>query len=150
METDSSLERNDGDIAQAVKSSLDWHVSVPRGKVNAVVESGWVTLSGEVAWDYQRKAALDAVRCLMGVRNITNLIVVSGIKVSAAEVRAKIETALKRTMKRDTDRIEIDAMDGVVTLRGDVDSWEERDDAGIAAWCAPGVSAVENDLMISI
>jgi len=141
--------RDDSDIAHAAKNALDWHVSVPRGKVQAIVENGWVTLTGEVEWNYQRVAAHDAVRCLMGVKNVTDQIKVSGIKVSPTEVREKIETAMKRSMKRDTDRITIEAKDGKVTLRGKVHSWEEHDDAGIAAWCAPGVSAVENDITIA-
>jgi osmotically-inducible protein OsmY len=142
--------RDDGDIAHAAKNALDWHVSVPSGKVQAMVENGWVTLTGEVEWNYQRVAAHNAVRCLMGVKNLTDKVKVCGIKVSPAEVREKIVTAMKRSMKRDTDRITINVRDDKVILSGEVHSWEEYDEAGIAVWCAPGVAEVENELTISI
>ena len=142
-------QRNDGDIAQSAMNTLDWNVSVPKGKVNVVVENGWVTLSGNVDWNYQREAAHDAVRSLMGVKNVTDLIKLNVKPVSTAEVRTKIEIALKRNMVKDAEGITIEAENGKVKLRGKVHSWEEHDDAGSAAWSAGGVSAVENDLVVA-
>jgi len=142
-------QRNDGDIVQAVTNALEWNVLIPKGKVKSVVESGWITLSGEVDWNYQREAAHDAVRHLMGVKNVTNTIKVKAPSASTTEVRKKIEAALKRGMMKDAEAITIEAEGGKVKLHGKVHSWDERDSAGLAAWAAPGVSAVENDLLVS-
>jgi len=77
-------------------NTLDWNVSVPKGKVTVVVEEGWITLTGDVDWNFQREAAHNAVRHLMGVKAVTNLIKLNVPDVSTAEVRAKIDSALKR------------------------------------------------------
>jgi len=126
--------RNDSDIAESAMNTLDWNISVPKGKVKVVVDKGWVTLSGNVDWNYQREAAKEAIRHLMGVKNVTNMINLNTPSVSTLDVRTKIETALKRNMVKDADGITIEANGGKVKLHGKVHSWEEHDDAGSAAW----------------
>ena len=148
----SGHERNDSDIAHAAANALDWNVNVPLSKVQAKVENGWVTLTGDIDWNYQREAALNAVRHLVGVKGVNNLM---GVKppptpsVSPVEVHSKIEAALKRNMMKDSNGITVEAKDGKVKLHGKVQSWEEHDDAGLAAWSAPGVTAVENDIQVT-
>ena len=142
-------QRNDSDIAQSAMNTLDWNVSVPKGKVKVVVDNGWITLSGDVDWNFQREAAKDAIRHLMGVKNVTNLIKLNVQSVSTSDVRARIETALKRNMVKDAEGITIEADNGKVKLHGKVHSWEEHDDAGSAAWSTIGVSSVENDLVVA-
>jgi VCBS repeat-containing protein len=142
-------QRNDSDIAQSAINTLDWHVSVPKGKVKVVVENGWITLSGDVDWNYQREAAHDAVRYLMGVKAVTNQIKLNVPDVTTAEVRTKIDSALKRNMVKDAAGITIEANGGKVKLRGKVHSWEEHDAAGSAAWSTLGVSSLENDLVVA-
>jgi osmotically-inducible protein OsmY len=140
--------RNDRDIAAAAKGALDGLTSVPRDKVRAVVEGGWITLSGVVDWNYQREATHASVRALAGVRSVINRILVSSRTATPEEVRKEIRISLRRSKRTDVEGIIIDAEDGKVTLRGKLRSCEERDDAGIAAWFAPGVSEVVNDLVI--
>ena len=145
-------ERNDSDIAQAAANAMAWNVTVPQGKVKMMVENGWITLRGVVEWHYQREAAHDAVRHLMGVKGVTNLMEVKPIvapSVSTVDVHSKIETALKRNIMKDVAGITIEANNGKVKLHGNVHSWEERDDAAHAAWSSPGVTWVENDLVIT-
>jgi len=145
-------ERNDSDIAQAAANAMAWNVSVPQGTVKMMVENGWITLRGVVEWHYQREAAHDAVRHLTGVKGVTNLMEVKPIvspTVSTVDVQNKIETALKRNILKDVAGITIEANNGKVTLNGKVHSWEERDDAAHAAWSSPGVTWVENDLVIT-
>jgi len=142
-------QRNDTDIAKSLANALDWSVLVPEGKVTNTVSNGWVTLSGEVPWKYQSDAAYSAVRNLMGVKNVVNQIVVKSPAVSTQDVRTKIEEALKRGAVKETRDIQIEAANGKVTLHGKVHSWDERDNAGHAAWSAPGVTKVENDLLVS-
>ena len=140
--------RNDNDIAQSVVNALDGNVSVPYGKIKALVEGGWLTLSEDVDWNYQREAAHNAVRHLIGIRGVTNLMQITPFSVPTAEVRSRIESALKRSMTNDANSITIEDDNGKVTLHGNVHSWEEHDDAARAAWSAPGVCAVENDIVI--
>jgi len=118
-------------------------------ELKVVVENGWITLSGDVDWNFQREAAKEAIRHLMGVKNVTNLIKLNAQSVSTKDVRTKIEAALKRNMEKDAEGITIEANEGKIELRGKVHSWQERDDAGRAAWATLGVSAVENDLVVA-
>jgi osmotically-inducible protein OsmY len=144
-----AYQRNDSDIAQSAINTLDWNVSVPKGKVKVMVENGWLTLSGDVDWNFQREAAHDAVRHLMGVKAVTDQIKLNVPNVSAAEVRTKIDSAMKRNMVKDVSGITIEATNGKVKLHGKVHSWEEHDAAGSAAWSTLGVSSVENDLVVT-
>jgi osmotically-inducible protein OsmY len=144
-----SLKRTDTDVAHAVVSTLKWDVQVPDEKVKARVDDGWVWLEGEVEWQYQSAAAERAVRNLTGVRGVTNLLQVKK-RASVPDVKERIESALKRHAELDAHRIQVDAIDGRVILRGNVRSWAERQDAEFAAWSAPGVSKVEDQLLVQI
>jgi osmotically-inducible protein OsmY len=141
-------QRDDTDIAKAALDALRWNVALPRDKVKVMVTNGgWVTLEGEVDWDYQRRAAFDAVRSLRGVRVVNNNIAVIP-KVKAADVKDKIEAALRRNAEIDSKKISVETSDGRVTLRGSVRSWVEREDAVSAAWAAPGVRKVVDELKV--
>ena len=141
------LERSDTDIAQAVVSALRWSSMVPDEKIAVVVTNGWVTLSGQVDWEYQRSASARTVRDLTGVRGVTNAIAVVP-HASAPDVRQKIEAALKRSAKVDARRINVTAADGKVVLSGNVHSWFERDEARRAAWAAPGVKSIDDRIAV--
>lgn len=139
--------RTDAELAAAADHALAWHVHVPDGKVQPVVERGWITLNGELQWNYQRKAAERAVRYLVGVRGITNLISILP-ELATADIRKGIHDALLRQVDEAARRIDVVVADSQVTLRGKVNSWSERKAAQWAAWSAPGVSSVVNRLMI--
>jgi osmotically-inducible protein OsmY len=111
------------------------------------VSDGWVTLRGTVDWQYQRDAADGAVRTLAGVRGITNDISV-GPRVQPADVQTRIEAALKRSAEIDARRVHVSVSDGRIRLTGNVQSWAERDEARRAAWAAPGVTAVEDQMAV--
>jgi osmotically-inducible protein OsmY len=137
----------DTEIAHAALLAIRWDSEVPDDEVKLDVEDGWVTLRGKVEWQYQRSAAERAVRYLIGVRGITNLIAVQP-RVSVPEVRGKIENALKRSAELDSQRIQVEARNGTVTLTGTVRSWAERSDAQRAAWSAPGVVMVDDRMEV--
>lgn len=138
---------DDASIAHHALSALDWNVSVPKDRTKVTVSDGWLTLEGEVEWYYQKRAAEDAVRDLMGVRGITNNIVVRP-RVRAAEVKDKIEAALRRSAEVDSKKITVESTGSRIVLRGTVRSWAEHEDAVNAAWSAPGVTGVEDHLSI--
>lgn len=143
----SALGRSDVDIAHAVAQALEWDVQVPDGKVKARVDKGWVWLDGEVDWEFQRGAAERAVRYLTGVTGVSNRIHIRKLSF-APDVKQRIEGALKRVAAVDAARINVEAHDGKVVLRGKVHSWSARTDAERAAWSAPGVSAVEDEITV--
>jgi osmotically-inducible protein OsmY len=140
-------EHRDVDIADAVLRALQWRTAVPRERVKARVEKGWVTLEGELDWQYQKEASESAIRDLAGVRGVANLINVKPT-VKAADVTQKIKTALARSAALHADKIAVETTNGQVTLKGSVHSWDERREAERAAWAAPGVKRVENDLAV--
>jgi osmotically-inducible protein OsmY len=142
-----SAKRTDADIAQACVTALKFNYEVPDEKIKVVVDHGRVTLEGEVEWQYQRRAAVDAVRHITGVTHVQNSIAIKA-QISPKDVKDKIEAAFKRSAEIDARRVNVEARDGKVILHGSVRTWTERAEAQQAAWAAPGVTTVENKLTV--
>jgi osmotically-inducible protein OsmY len=139
--------RTDADIAAAALSAFKWHAQIPMDRIQVQVEKGWVTLGGEVDWEYQRREAEKAVRPLTGVVGVSNAIKLKP-RVSPANLAQRIREALARHAEHEAKHIEVSVEGGVVTLRGSVDSWAERVAAAGATWSAPGVSSVVNEIKV--
>jgi len=140
-------ERSDTDIASAAVNALEWNVSLGSADIKAVVRHGWITMSGQVKFGYQKSAAESAVRYLLGVKGIINDITVKP-SIKMIDVKQKIEDAFQRQARLDAKDIDVDVEDNQITLKGSVHSWREKDDAARAAWAAPGVAKVENKLQV--
>lgn len=145
--------RSDEDIAVSVTNVLDWNFWIPHDRVKVIVEDGWVTLSGDVDWYYQKERAEDAVRHMIGISGVTNRITIKppAPTVKAFEVKNGIENALKRNARllRDADKIKVETSGSKVILRGSVGSLADYEEAEYAAYCAAGVSEVENKLTVT-
>jgi osmotically-inducible protein OsmY len=138
---------SDADIAREAADALRWNLMVPPGKVIPKVENGYITLTGEVNYDFQRRAAEKAVRYIPGVKGVINLITIKP-KVEPKEIKEKIEEALKRMAALDAENIQVEVQGSEIVLRGTVRSWAERHEAEKAAWSAPGVTAVKNYITV--
>ncbi|GII25273.1 BON domain-containing protein [Planosporangium mesophilum] len=146
----SSAERTDADIAAAATHALEWDAFVPIENLEVTVSKGWVILRGEVGWEYERRAAERAVRRLAGVRGVTNLITVRPrIASSLEDLKQRIEHALVRSAATDAQQISVEVKGDQVVLTGTVRSWAEREEAERVAWSAPGVTHVDNRIVVT-
>jgi osmotically-inducible protein OsmY len=142
-----SSKRSDTEIAHIAESALKWQTFLPEGAIQLMVESGWITLSGHVDWEYQRQAANTAVRHLLGVKGVNDEIVIKPI-LSANNVKANIESALQRRAMSNAQKITVVLDGGDVTLTGKVNSWSEREQAWNSAWGTAGVEKVVNNITV--
>ena len=145
----SDKKRSDDEIAKRAIVILDWDTVVPSGAVQVIVRGGWVTLTGKVDWQYQKKAAEECVRKLSGLQGVLNNIEIRP-HVKAQDVKQKIESALKRHAEVEANGIRVIVRDNdKVLLEGTVGNWDERYAVENAAWSAPGVKSVEDRLAIA-
>lgn len=142
-----SHQRSDTEIALAVEHALSWNTSVPQDRVKLTVEKGWVTLAGDLDWNFQRRAVERMVRPLKGVVGITDNIQLKTLPIPL-KLQERIQEALTRQAMREARRIEVSVEGSDVTLRGQVHSWAERNAAEGATWSAPGVVRVNNQLTV--
>ena len=139
--------RSDTDIATSAEQALKWNTLVPVEAIRLTVDHGWITLQGDVEWDYQRRSAEKAIRPLMGVVGISNEIVLRA-RPRVADLSRRIEGALMRQAIREAQRVKIAVEGTTVTLSGTMHSWQERDAVQGVAWSAPGVGDVINQLRV--
>jgi len=141
-------QRSDADIASAAINALKWDASIPTDKVQVTVAKGWVTLKGQVDWNFQKEAAEREVRNLKGVLGVVNLITVAP-HAKPRDIKKKIEDALVRSVKTDAKSINVDVNGSKVILNGTVRSYAEKKEAERAAWSAPGITAVDDRISVA-
>ena len=141
-------QRPDPDIARDAVDAIKNQLPISSHNIKVVVKSGWVTLEGAVEWQYQRQTAETAVRRIKGVKGVTNSIVVKP-HVEPSEIKRQIQEAFRRSAEIDANRIQVESHGSEVILKGSVRSWIEREEAERAAWAAPGVTKVDDRLIVS-
>jgi osmotically-inducible protein OsmY len=141
-------ERPDPDIARDAAAAIKSQLPISSENIKIVVKNGWVTLEGTVEWQYQRSTAETAVRRIKGVKGVTNVILLKP-RAEPSEIKKKIQDAFKRNAEVDANRITVEANGSEVVLKGTVRSWFERQEAERAAWAAPGVTKVEDRIVVS-
>jgi osmotically-inducible protein OsmY len=141
-------ERPDPEIAREAAAAIKSQLPISSEHIKIIVKNGWVTLEGEVEWQYQRQTAENVVRRIKGVKGVSNTILLKP-RAEPTEVKRKIQEALRRSAEVDANHIEVEARGGEVTLKGTVRSWIEREEAERAAWAAPGVTKVEDRIVVS-
>jgi osmotically-inducible protein OsmY len=139
--------RNDAEIAKAALDALKWSTTVPDDRIKLKVENGWLYLEGELDWQFQKDAARTCVEDLFGVRGVSNNITLKP-RVNVNVIKENIKKALERNADVEAGKIKIETFNNRVTLKGTVHTWAERDEAEKAAWSAPGVIAVEDELSV--
>jgi osmotically-inducible protein OsmY len=142
------LGRTDPEIARDAVAALKVQVPHFNDAIKVIVKDGCIDLDGETEWNYQRRRAEDAVRRIKGVKSVNNLILIHP-KLSPVDIRSKIEDALKRNAELDASHITIETNGNEVILKGEVHAWVEREEAERAAWMAPGVANVLNEITIN-
>ncbi len=142
-------ERTDADIAEAAVRALQWDASVPADKIQVTVSKGWVTLKGEVNWNFEKQDAERVVRRLTGVKGVSNLITVKP-STTPSELKKRIEDALVRNAKVDANKITVEVQGSKAILKGAVRAWVEKEEAERVAWLAPGVTSVENRITVEV
>ena len=141
------FKKTDKEVAKAIVDAFEWNSSIPEDDITVKVENGWVYLSGEVQWAYQKNAAKNAIKDLLGVKGVSNSISLKN-NIKPSEVKDKIRKAFQRMANLDADSIILETHGNAVTLRGTVHSLKEKEDAETAAYKAPGVYNVKNELKV--
>jgi osmotically-inducible protein OsmY len=142
-------ERTDADIAEASIRALQWDALVPADKIQVTVSKGWVTLKGEVNWNFEKQDAERVVRRLTGVKGVSNLITVKP-NTTPSELKKRIQDALVRNAKVDANKITVEVQGSKAILKGTVRAWVEKEEAERVAWLAPGVTSVENRITVDV